>query len=244
MTAFLFFVGMSGLWAAPQKTAVEITVDVAGSPKTVIIELDEVNAPQTCANFRKLCSAGFYNGIAFHRVIPNYIVQVGDPLTKDASKRGLWGTGGPGYTLTPEFGQAHVPGAVAMARLGDAVNPKKESNGSQFYFCLDTIESLDGDYTVFGKVVSGMEHVIAIGNLSADQASVPNDRVEIRKTRVVGGAPPAIRQSTGTDNGRSLTGAPKPAPENPEPAALNPDLAPMTDFPADDHHFDWKQHGE
>ena len=139
--------------SASAQSRVTINVDAGGGKfHPIVIELDEKNAPLTSTNFKKLAKDGFYDNIAFHRVVPNYIVQVGDPLTKDAAKKAVWGTGGPGYTVPAETGQKHLRGSVAMARLSDGVNPSRASSGSQFYICLVDIPTLDGDYTVFGKV--------------------------------------------------------------------------------------------
>ena len=111
------------------------------------IEFFPADAPKTVENFVTLAGKGFYDGLTFHRVVPNFVVQGGDP-------RGN-GTGGPGYTIKAEFNQRkHVRGTVAMAR---AQHP--DSAGSQFYITYDATPHLDGNYTVFGQVVSGMEHV-------------------------------------------------------------------------------------
>ncbi|NNE90275.1 MAG: peptidylprolyl isomerase [Verrucomicrobiales bacterium] len=222
------------LSAVPLTTKVEMVVQFNGKEQKVVFELDEVSAPQTCANFRKLCTNGFYDGTLFHRVIPNYIVQAGDPLSKDPAKRGMWGTGGPGYTVRPELGKSHVKGALAMARLGDAVNPGKESSGSQFYVALDKIDSLDGEYTVFGNVVSGIETLVAIGNAPSDQNNTPIDQIVIKSARVIGENPqpggeadvplPPIPDLTNTTPAPAPpvtaveTPAPRPPPVAPAPA--------------------------
>ena len=206
--------------AAPLVTQVEIVITFKGEDRTVVFELDEVKTPRTAQNFRKLCKSGFYDGTLFHRVIPGYIVQAGDPLSKESAKRAMWGTGGPGYTLKPEFGNPHLRGSVAMARLGDAVNPGKESSGSQFYVALDRIESLDNEYVVFGQVISGMDVLDEIGNASADQNNTPVNEILIKKTTVKGET--------------SIPPAPAPAPE-PEPApvpSLEPAPTTVTEAPA------------
>ncbi len=118
---------------------------------TVVIELYPQSAPKTVANFETLTKKGFYNGLTFHRVVPDFVVQGGDP---DGT-----GTGGPGYTVPAEIGEKHLRGSVATARLGDDVNPKRDSSGSQFYICLEPQPALDGQYTVFGGVISGMDVV-------------------------------------------------------------------------------------
>jgi len=111
------------------------------------IEFFPEDAPKTVENFVTLAKKGFYNGLKFHRVVPDFVVQGGCPKGD--------GTGGPGYTVKAEFNkQKHVRGTVAMAR-----SQHPDSAGSQFYICYGTTPHLDGQYTVFGKVVSGMELV-------------------------------------------------------------------------------------
>jgi len=116
------------------------------------------------ANFLKLAKEGFYNGTKFHRVIKGFMIQGGDPLSKDDIKIDLWGTGGPGYTVPAEIKLKNTIGTVATARLGDNINPKKDSSGSQFF--INTVDNpfLDNNYTVFGKIVSGMDVVTKIEN--------------------------------------------------------------------------------
>jgi len=189
-------------------TRVTIEID-AGNGKThpVVVELDETNAPQTSANFKKLVEEDFYKGIAIHRVVPNYIVQMGDPLTKDAARKGDWGTGGPGYTVPAETGQKHLRGSIAMARLSDGVNPSRASSGSQFYVCLTDMPALDGDYTVFGKVVSGLEHFDRISMVAADTNNNPVTRIALIDTNLV--ADPAATPSAGTSLASALASMPK-----------------------------------
>ena len=118
---------------------------------TVVIELYPKAAPKTVENFETLTKKGFYNGLTFHRVEPDFVVQGGDP---DGT-----GRGGPGYTVPAEIGEKHLRGSVATARLGDDVNPQRASSGSQYYICLKPLPGLDGQYTVFGGVISGMDVV-------------------------------------------------------------------------------------
>lgn len=113
------------------------------------VELDQAAAPRTVNNFVYLAKYGFYDGMVFHRVEPNFVIQGGDPLGT--------GSGGPGYNLPAEIKLPHVDGAIAMARLPDAANPERKSSGSQFYITLGTQASLDGAYTVFGKTISGQD---------------------------------------------------------------------------------------
>lgn len=140
------------------------------------IELREDAAPKTAANFVKLARDGFYNGLTFHRVIPGFVIQGGDPLSD--------GTGGPGYTLQAEINLPHTRGAVAMARLPDEVNPERRSSGSQFYIALVDLPQLDGQYTVFGQVVEGMDRVDRIAQIPIDSNHRPRENVIIEKVEI------------------------------------------------------------
>ena len=148
------------------------------------IEFFENDAPATVKNFKKLARKRFYNGLAIHRAFPHTLVQMGDPLTehKDRSKVG---TGGPGYTLTPEIRRRHTKGAVAMARLPDTINPSRVSNGSQFYVCLAPMPTYDGQYTVFGQVLWGLETLDAISTRPVDSNDYPVERIEIKSVKIV-----------------------------------------------------------
>jgi peptidyl-prolyl cis-trans isomerase B (cyclophilin B) len=148
------------------------------------IAFDDADAPQTTANFKKLVQDGFYKKTTIHRVFPNYLVQGGDPLSKKKD-RTVIGTGGPGYTLRAEIRGKHLRGSVAMGRLPDNVNPTRQSNGSQFYVCLQPIPSQDGQDTVFGQVIAGLEALDEISRLPADSNANPIDRVEVRRTYIV-----------------------------------------------------------
>ena len=128
---------------------------IATDKGDIAVELDVGAAPMTVNNFVFLAREGFYDGLTFHRVEPNFVIQGGDPLGS--------GTGGPGYKVPAEIGLQHVKGAIAMARQGDQVNPERASSGSQFYVTLAATPHLDGAYTVFGKVVDGMDVVESIG---------------------------------------------------------------------------------
>ncbi len=117
----------------------------------ITCELNYQTAPLSVTNFIQLAQGGFYNGLIFHRVVPNFVVQGGDPKGN--------GTGGPGYTVAAEISLPHQQGALAWARLPDQVNPQKKSSGSQFYITLEKIPYLDNEYTVFGKTTSGFDVV-------------------------------------------------------------------------------------
>jgi cyclophilin family peptidyl-prolyl cis-trans isomerase len=120
----------------------------------IVVDLDPAAAPQTVNNFVFLAREGFYDGLIFHRVEPDFVIQGGDPTGT--------GTGGPGYTVPAEIELKHVKGAIAMARRGDDVNPERASSGSQFYITLDETPFLDEGYTAFGQVVEGMDVVESI----------------------------------------------------------------------------------
>jgi len=146
----------------------------------IVIELDDFAAPRTCKNFRQLITDGFYNNTVFHRVIPNFIIQGGDPKSKSSAiNRDMYGLGGPGYTIPAEISLKHDRGAVAMARLPDSVNPRRESNGSQFYICLAACPSLDDQYTVFGHVIKGMDVAQKISDATRDKRDNPLKRIEM-----------------------------------------------------------------
>jgi len=130
------------------------------------------DAPGTVRNFIELAEKGFYDGTIFHRVIAGFMIQGGDP-------KGT-GSGGPGYTIKAEFNkQKHVAGTVAMARTADP-----DSAGSQFYLCLEPTPHLDGQYTVFGQVVDGMDVVTAIGKVSTDRRDRPIEKVVMKKVTI------------------------------------------------------------
>ena len=156
----------------------------------VIVEFYDSDAPQTVANFEKLARKGFYNGISFHRVFPHTLVQAGDPLSKGRDRTKV-GTGGPGYTLPPEIHRKHTVGAVAMSRLSDKINPGRVSSGSQFYVCLKPQPNLDGQYTVFGHVTSGMENLDKVSQLPADSNDNPINKAVIKSIKIL---PPAVAQ--------------------------------------------------
>ncbi|MDO9548363.1 MAG: peptidylprolyl isomerase, partial [Candidatus Marinimicrobia bacterium] len=125
----------------------------------IVFEFFPYVAPIHAMNFKKLITAGYFDSTTFHRIIPGFVIQGGDILSRDDNMYND-GTGGPGYTIQAEFGKRHVRGAVASARAGDQVNPEKRSNGSQFYICVEDQPFLDkAGYTVFGQVIKGMDVV-------------------------------------------------------------------------------------
>lgn len=134
-------------------------------------------------NFVKLAKSGFYDGLLFHRVIKGFMIQGGDPFTRDTAKVAQYGTGGPGYTIPAEIvpGKTHKKGALAAARLADRVNPAKESSGSQFYIVQDPANCvhLDGEYTIFGEVVDGLPVIDKIAAERTDRYDRPVSDVKI-----------------------------------------------------------------
>lgn len=136
-------------------------------------------APKHVENFKKLANDGFYNGTTFHRVIPGFMIQGGDPNSK-SDDRSTHGFGGPGYTVDAEFSsEKHVRGVVSMARGGDP-----NSAGSQFFIVVADSAHLDGQYTVFGKVNSGMDVVDKIVSAEKDARDNPLQRIEIKSVSI------------------------------------------------------------
>ncbi len=133
-------------------------------------------APETVRSFEKLSKSGFYDGTLFHRVIPSFMIQGGDPNTKSPDKS-KWGTGGPGYMLKAEFNsKSHLRGVVSMAR---AMDP--DSAGSQFFIVTTDSTFLDRQYTAFGEVIEGIEVADKIVNLPRDGNDCPNEEVKMLK---------------------------------------------------------------
>ena len=136
-------------------------------------------APETVRNFSKLTGSGFYNGTLFHRVIPGFMIQGGDPNTKSPDKS-MWGQGGPGYNLKAEFNsRSHLRGIVSMARSTDP-----DSAGSQFFIVTSDSTFLDKQYTVFGEVTEGMEVADKIVNLPRDCNDCPEQEAKILEITV------------------------------------------------------------
>lgn len=144
------------------------------------IELEKEKTPNTTTNFIKLASEGFYTGQRFHRVIGDFMVQGGDPLSKDEAAKARWGTGGPGYMFADEFHSelSNMTGTISMANAGP------NTNGSQFFINVNDNTFLDGRHTVFGRVISGMDVVMKISKLETDQADKPVEDVIIERVEV------------------------------------------------------------
>ena len=145
--------------------------------------------PKHRDNFMKLVSEKYYDGIRFHRVIDGFMIQAGDPYSRDTAKINAWGTGGPDYTVPAEFVSEywHKKGALAAARKGDMANPTKASSGSQFYIVQDenACLHLDGQYTIFGEVVQGLEVIDRIASVPVDRMDRPYEDVIITEVKPV-----------------------------------------------------------
>ncbi|RKY58556.1 MAG: peptidylprolyl isomerase [Candidatus Neomarinimicrobiota bacterium] len=151
----------------------------------IIISFFPYVAPLHAMNFKKLAAAGYYDSTTFHRVIPGFVIQGGDILSRDDNVYND-GTGGPGYTIQAEFGRRHVRGAVAAARSADEVNPQKRSNGSQFYICLEDQPYLDRmGYTVFGQVIRGMDVVDKIAKVKRNNRDRPIRDVIMKRVYMI-----------------------------------------------------------
>ncbi len=193
--AMMLVLGVSLLWgmgivsAADKAPAVKAgKAEGAKGPRAIITtRFGEIEvtffpdkAPEHVKNFMSLAKSGFYNGTIFHRVIPGFMIQGGDPNTKDLNKPETYGQGGPSHRLKAEFNDIpHRRGILSMARTNDP-----NSAGSQFYIVVKDSNFLDGQYTVFGEVVRGMEVADKIVSTPRNSRDLPNERVEITVTVV------------------------------------------------------------
>ena len=166
--------------ANPKKGFVTIETSLGN----ITIQLNDSVAPKHSANFRKLAKDGYYDSTTFHRVIPNFMIQGGDPNSKNG-ERSTHGMGGPEYRIDAEIGLPHDRGVIAAARQGDQINPQKMSNGSQFYITVVPTTFLDGQYSVFGKVVEGMDVVDKIVAVPRDPRDNPLEKIMIKKVTVI-----------------------------------------------------------
>jgi peptidylprolyl isomerase len=146
----------------------------------ITIEFMGNDAPNTVANFTKLASEGFYNGTKFHRVIKGFMIQGGDPLTKDDAMQSRWGTGGPGYQFADEIhaNNKNEPGTISMANSGP------NTNGSQFFINVAPNNFLDPKHTVFGKVTAGMDVVAKIEAVATGPSDRPTQPIVIESVSV------------------------------------------------------------
>lgn len=189
LSLMILCAGTLNLRAEDEKKAAtksdEVAVIKTSEGEMVIAFWPEV-APKTVENFKKLAKDGFYNGTAFHRIIKGFMIQGGDPLTKDASKEDRWGTGDPGYKIKAEFNDKHHErGVISMARSADP-----DSAGSQFFICDGDAGFLDHKYTAFGKVIKGEDVLEKIANTpvspsASGEPSKPTKRVALESVKIV-----------------------------------------------------------
>ena len=172
-----------------EKTSVNTSNEVAvikTSEGEMVVEFWKDAAPKTIENFKKLARSGFYNGTIFHRIVKGFMIQGGDPTSKDPGKDSRYGMGDPGYKIKAEFNDhSHERGVLSMAR-----GPDPDSAGSQFFICLAPVQRLDHQYTTFGKLIKGDDVLEKIGNTPVTQNSMgemskPTKRVVIEKIDIV-----------------------------------------------------------
>ena len=169
----------------PMNSADEVAV-IKTSEGEMVAEFWPDVAPNTVENFKKLARSGFYDGTAFHRIVKGFMIQGGDPLTKDPAKESRYGTGDPGYKIKAEFNdRSHERGVFSMARSSDP-----NSAGSQFFICLATVSRLDHQYTTFGKIIKGDDVLGKIGDTEvtmsdSGERSKPTKRVTVESIKIV-----------------------------------------------------------
>lgn len=169
----------------PMNSASEVAV-IKTSEGEMVAEFWPEVAPNTVENFKKLARSGFYDGTAFHRIVKGFMIQGGDPLTKDAAKESRYGTGDPGYKIKAEFNdRSHERGVLSMARSSDP-----DSAGSQFFICLANVSRLDHQYTTFGKIIKGDDVLGKIGDTEvtmsdSGERSKPTKRVTVESIKIV-----------------------------------------------------------
>lgn len=182
-----------------QKRMEEPEFEVTTTHGTMKIKLYG-KTPKHRDNFKKLVSEKYYDGLRFHRVIEGFMIQGGDPFSRDTALINEWGKGGPDYTIPAEFvsDYRHKKGAIAAARKGDMANPKKASSGSQFYIVQDEFgcAHLDGEYTVFGEVTEGIEVIDRIAAVATDRYSRPYEDVIIISIKQIGLPEPKAEADT------------------------------------------------
>ena len=169
----------------PMNSAKEVAV-IRTSEGEMVAEFWPDVAPNTVENFKKLARSGFYDGTAFHRIVKGFMIQGGDPLTKDLAKESRYGTGDPGYKIKAEFNdRSHERGVLSMARSNDP-----DSAGSQFFICLANVTRLDHQYTTFGKIIKGDDVLGKIGDTEvttsdSGERSKPTKRVTVESIKIV-----------------------------------------------------------
>jgi peptidyl-prolyl cis-trans isomerase B (cyclophilin B) len=170
---------------SPMSTSNEVAV-IKTNEGEMVVQFWTDAAPDTIQNFKKLAGQGFYDGTIFHRIVKGFMIQGGDPNSKDLAKESSYGQGGPGYEIKAEFNNhSHDRGVISMAR-----GPDPDSAGSQFFICLAPVRRLDGQYTTFGKLIKGDDVLDKIGNTPVErnaqgEESKPTKRVVIESVKIV-----------------------------------------------------------
>src|SRR5881227_40899 len=156
------------------------------SEGNMVVQFWNDTAPNTIENFKKLARQGFYDGTIFHRIVKGFMIQGGDPNSKDPAKESTYGAGDPGYRIKAEFNNhSHDRGVISMAR-----GPDPDSAGSQFFICLAPVRRLDGQYTTFGKLIRGVDVLEKIGDTPVErnaqgEMSKPTKRMVIESVKIV-----------------------------------------------------------
>jgi peptidyl-prolyl cis-trans isomerase B (cyclophilin B) len=169
----------------PMKSPNEVAV-IKTNEGEMVVQFWTDAAPNTIENFKKLARQGFYDGTIFHRIVKGFMIQGGDPNSKDPAKESTYGQGGPGYEIKAEFNNhSHDRGVISMAR-----GPDPDSAGSQFFICLAPVRRLDGQYTTFGKLIKGVDVLEKIGdtpvtNNGMGETSKPTKRIVIESVKIV-----------------------------------------------------------
>jgi peptidyl-prolyl cis-trans isomerase B (cyclophilin B) len=169
----------------PMNSSNEVAV-IKTSEGDMVVQFWTDAAPNTVENFKKLARQGFYDGTIFHRIVKGFMIQGGDPNSKDPAKENSYGEGGPGYNIKAEFNDhSHDRGVISMAR-----GPDPDSAGSQFFICLAPVHRLDHQYTTFGKLIKGQDVLEKIGDTpvtrnSMGEPSKPTKRVVIESIKIV-----------------------------------------------------------
>jgi len=169
----------------PMNSSNEVAV-IKTNEGEMVVQFWTDAAPNTIENFKKLARQGFYDGTVFHRIVKGFMIQGGDPNSKDAAREDSYGQGGPGYKIKAEFNNhSHDRGVISMAR-----GPDPDSAGSQFFICLAPVRRLDGQYTTFGKLIKGDDVLDKIGNTPVTnngmgEMSKPTKRIVIESVKIV-----------------------------------------------------------
>jgi len=169
----------------PMNASNEVAV-IKTSEGDMVVQFWNDAAPNTIENFKKLARSGFYDGTIFHRIVKGFMIQGGDPNSKDLGKESSYGEGGPGYKIKAEFNdRSHEHGVISMARSSDP-----DSAGSQFFICLASVPRLDHQYTIFGRLIKGDDVLEKIGDTpvtrsSKGENSKPTKRVVIESIKIV-----------------------------------------------------------